>query len=66
MIEPLFGDRCILCGRPVRKPGERLCIYHDIQFLIAQGAERMRERVGRKRAAVISNLPKKIQINKGA
>lgn len=44
MIAPIF-DRCMLCGRPTRKPGEPLCIFHDFQALIELGAERMRGRL---------------------
>jgi hypothetical protein len=44
MIAPLF-DRCMLCGRPVRRQGEILCLFHDFQAQIELGAERMRARV---------------------
>jgi hypothetical protein len=46
MIAPLF-DRCVLCGRRTRKPGERLCLRHDIEYLLALGAATMRERLAK-------------------
>ncbi len=57
MIAPLF-DTCMLCGRPVRRAGERLCVYHDIQFLINQGPERLRERVRKAGRRVQTLIPK--------
>ena len=46
MIAPLF-DTCIICGRRTRKPGEALCIFHDIQALIELGYFRTIERMKR-------------------
>ncbi len=40
-------DRCIVCGQRTWRPGEPLCIRHDIQALIALSAERMRPHVTR-------------------
>lgn len=64
MIAPLFGA-CALCGRPVRRPGDRLCTFHEIRFLIDLGAERMRQRAGRKPDTVISIKQNQIQKIKG-
>lgn len=44
MNAPLF-DTCMLCGRPTRKPGEPLCIAHEIEALISLSYERMIERL---------------------
>jgi hypothetical protein len=44
-VNALVIDRCVLCGYPVRKPGELLCVRHDIQALIAEGYYRMKERM---------------------
>jgi hypothetical protein len=30
-------ERCVLCGYPVRKPGEKYCLRHDVAALIAEG-----------------------------
>jgi len=46
MIEPLF-DTCLQCGHPAYKPGAGLCWRHEIESLIAESAERMRERLKR-------------------
>jgi hypothetical protein len=46
-MNPIIGDRCVLCGRPARKPGEILCVFHDIQAQIALGYLRMIERTQR-------------------
>jgi len=62
-MNAMIGDRCILCGRPTRKPGELLCLFHEIRGLIALGAERMRERarLGQGRR-ILSNGIKRTQI----
>lgn len=44
MLAPMF-DTCMLCGRRTRKPGEALCITHEIEALISLSYERMRERI---------------------
>jgi len=44
MTAGIFGS-CEICGQPVRKPGDTLCVRHDFQALIALGYHRMIERV---------------------
>jgi hypothetical protein len=58
MIAPLF-DRCMICGLPTRKPGEPLCIRHEIEALIALGYERMIERLRGNIPARSKNATKK-------
>ena len=58
MIEPIIGNRCILCGLKVWREGEALCIRHDIQFLIALGYERMKQRAADQRRRVRITLSK--------
>jgi hypothetical protein len=61
VIAPLF-DRCVICGRPVYKLGERLCIFHDVRYCIELGAQRMRERA---RQAVSKRKMTKAQTTRG-
>jgi hypothetical protein len=50
-------DRCIVCGLPATKPGNGICIRHEIEALIALSYERMVERLRRKRPQRVKIFP---------
>jgi hypothetical protein len=55
MIAPML-DTCILCGRRTRKPGEGLCVFHDVQALIELGYYRTLERLNQQRVSRLSTF----------
>jgi hypothetical protein len=44
-VNALTIERCIVCGLPVRKEGEKYCIRHDVLMLISEGYHKALERM---------------------